>query len=501
MKKLISILACITLIACLVIPVSADNVNTLTVTVDPASATLSAGDSADFAVNIANVPADCTSASVELVLSSGLTYNKYTWGSVTEEDPTIRNFNKSTLSGVLGVDANESDRITNGKLITFKIAVADTASAAETVKVNVQITVGGQKYDAVSGTATITVPHDHVYTAETVDAKYLKSEATCTAPAVYYKSCTICGEASTTETFTYGEALNHDYKDTIVPPTCTEKGYTEHVCSRGDDTYKDNYTDALGHDLIEEVDDKYLATAANCKEPATYYKHCSRCDFISTETFKYGDLGDHIYSTEWTANPKEHYHICTICGKETADVAPHTAGDWEVVKEPTTKEEGERAILCTVCGYKLDSEPIDKLIEYKVTEGADSTFKAGGKAIKIGTNIPKDGLASLVVKVDGVVVDSENYTVSGEEKVEVTLKPEFLATLKTGKRTVTITATNDDGVGLATAEITVEEEKPASTDTAKKSDETADISIYFVMMLLISTAVLVSTLVYRKKVK
>ena len=34
----------------------------------------------------------------------------------------------------------------------------------------------------------------HNFTAETAEEKYLKSAATCTEKAVYYKSCTVCGE-------------------------------------------------------------------------------------------------------------------------------------------------------------------------------------------------------------------------------------------------------------------------------------------------------------------
>ena len=34
----------------------------------------------------------------------------------------------------------------------------------------------------------------------------------------------------------------HKYVDTVVEPTDTEKGYTEHTCSVCGDTYRDNYT-------------------------------------------------------------------------------------------------------------------------------------------------------------------------------------------------------------------------------------------------------------------
>ena len=55
----------------------------------------------------------------------------------------------------------------------------------------------------------------HGFTAETVDAKYLKSAATCTEKAVNYKSCAVCGlssEGTADEaTFFSGNALDHDW--------------------------------------------------------------------------------------------------------------------------------------------------------------------------------------------------------------------------------------------------------------------------------------------------
>ena len=49
----------------------------------------------------------------------------------------------------------------------------------------------------------------HHFTEEVVDAKYLKSAATCTEKAVYYKSCAVCGQSSkdtaAEAAFTYGE--------------------------------------------------------------------------------------------------------------------------------------------------------------------------------------------------------------------------------------------------------------------------------------------------------
>lgn len=70
---------------------------------------------------------------------------------------------------------------------------------------------------------------DHTWT-ETADEKYLVSEATCHAPAVYYKSCSVCGRAGT-DTFEYGspDPDRHDGETEIrdaKEPTETEEGYT-----------------------------------------------------------------------------------------------------------------------------------------------------------------------------------------------------------------------------------------------------------------------------------
>ena len=39
----------------------------------------------------------------------------------------------------------------------------------------------------------------------------------------------------------------HSYKTTVTTPTCSEKGYTTHTCVSCGNSYKDSYTNALGH--------------------------------------------------------------------------------------------------------------------------------------------------------------------------------------------------------------------------------------------------------------
>ena len=53
----------------------------------------------------------------------------------------------------------------------------------------------------------------------------------------------------------------HSYTDSIVSPTCTEKGYTVHACTCGE-RRTDSYVDALGHDYI-----KGKCTRCGAKDP------------------------------------------------------------------------------------------------------------------------------------------------------------------------------------------------------------------------------------------
>ena len=168
----------------------------------------------------------------------------------------------------------------------------------------------------------------HDFTAETVEAKYLKSEATCESPAVYYKSCAVCGltsEGTEAEaTFTSGDLGDHDWNawvsngDDTHTRTCKiNAAHTEtENCHGGtadcshkalcDDCHGE-YGDFGEHSYTAEiVDEKYLKTAADCDNAAVYYKSCSGCGATSKDTeaeatFTSGDPLGHDWG-DWTSN-------------------------------------------------------------------------------------------------------------------------------------------------------------------------------------------------------
>lgn len=70
----------------------------------------------------------------------------------------------------------------------------------------------------------------------------------------------------------------HSYTSTVIAPTCNDKGYTKYTCSCGD-SYKDNYTAALGHHFIDEVVEPTSSAQG-------YTKHtCDRCWYSYNDTY------------------------------------------------------------------------------------------------------------------------------------------------------------------------------------------------------------------------
>ena len=255
------------------------------------------------------------------------------------------------------------------------------------------------------------LPHD--FTAEAVDAKYLKSAATCTEKAVYYKSCAVCGlssEGTADEaTFFSGNALDHDWG--AWTQNSDEKTHTR-ICKRDTShTETENchggtatctakavctvcggeYGEMAAHSFTaEKAETQYLKSAATCTEKAVYYKSCAVCGLSSEgtadeATFFSGNALDHDWGA-WTQNSDEKTHtrickrdtshtetenchggtatctakaVCTVCGGEYGEMAAHSftaeKAETQYLKSAATCT--EKAVYyksCAVCG--LSSE-------------------------------------------------------------------------------------------------------------------------------------------------
>ena len=121
----------------------------------------------------------------------------------------------------------------------------------------------------------------HSFTRTSTASKYLKSSATCTSEAVYYKSCA-CGLASSTETFTSGaiDPNNHDLvHHEAQAPTCTAVGWEAYdTCSRC------GYTTKVEKQKTPHTygTPTYVWAANNASCTAT--RTCTACQHVENET-------------------------------------------------------------------------------------------------------------------------------------------------------------------------------------------------------------------------
>lgn len=116
------------------------------------------------------------------------------------------------------------EEATQGYTSTFTLNGTGTEPASNSA-------LNGSTDRRITLTVASVPSHTHICDRYNVSPKYLKSKATCTNAAVYYKSCS-CGEKSSTETFTYGNPAGHNFV-TIIDraATTTQAGESHEECS------------------------------------------------------------------------------------------------------------------------------------------------------------------------------------------------------------------------------------------------------------------------------
>lgn len=187
---------------------------------------------------------------------------------------------------------------------------------------------------------------------------------TCTEQGYTHHVCTVkdCTYDAVDDTFV--EAAGHKWAlTTTLPPTCTEKGTQFYKCSVCGATRTEKIA-ALGHDL-SRCD---LKPAATCTQPGRAVGTCARCGVQIDEVIpaKGHDYSYAETSVAPTCTEPGHYKgTCPTCGKDYDDVVPalgHDWGEWVTSIEPTVSTVGYRYHVCNRdgCGYR-EGEDIPKL--------------------------------------------------------------------------------------------------------------------------------------------
>lgn len=136
---------------------------------------------------------------------------------------------------------------------------------------------GKTDYTSVYGKVTVDVAKlgdEHTFNQKVVDAKYLKSEATCLEAAVYYYSC-VCGESAKDhngETFTDGEPLGHNYKfdSWKTKPTLTAGGVAQLKCEKCNDLKEENVASLADETVWTKVASKHIDATCTAEGKDVY---------------------------------------------------------------------------------------------------------------------------------------------------------------------------------------------------------------------------------------
>ena len=336
-------------------------------------------------------------------------------------------------------------------------------------------------------------------------------EATCTEEGSESIHCSVC---DTIDETTVRAILmkEHDYGDWIITkdPTCTEEGNREKKCVDCEDSVKE-VIPANGHSWNEAYTTDIEST---CAEEGSESIHCSVCNAVNETTVRAIEKKEHIYG-EWTVTKKatctgegSRKKNCTNCGDTVTEVIPaaghqwdkdysidkaascaeegsksihcsvcdavdettirviakkeHNYGGWNVIKEPTCIENGNREKICIACGdvvtdpipafgHKWNEDyTIDKDPTY-TEEGSKSIHCSVCDAVKEGSEVIIQKLAKELgeVTITGIV----NKTYTGKEITQNVVINDDGKTLKVGTD-YTVAYENNILTGTASAIIT-----------------------------------------------
>jgi len=188
--------------------------------------------------------------------------------------------------------------------------------------------------------------HEHIFngTAE------VTAEATCQNEGRRTVQCSVegCTETVTESTprlpHTEGEPAD-------VQQTCTEAGSSTVNCTVCGAKLSETFVPALGHSFTQ-YSDTATCTASGMKTAV--------CDNgCGAETAVPTPAKGHTYG-EWLGDETGHKRVCAVCGA-ASDTAVHIENNGTVTVPATETSEGIRTYSCTVCGFAVRTETIEKL--------------------------------------------------------------------------------------------------------------------------------------------
>jgi hypothetical protein len=108
-------------------------------------------------------------------------------------------------------------------------------------------------------------------------------------------------DGTLTLSYELAQCEGHSYTDTVVAPSCTANGYTEHTCQICGFTYRDAETDALGHNFVDGTCDRCGETQGQIPDDGmitVYFQN----NWLWTDVYVYF-WNDEGANAEWPGAP------------------------------------------------------------------------------------------------------------------------------------------------------------------------------------------------------
>lgn len=257
----------------------------------------------------------------------------------------------AVAAGVLFFLSGESGSGESGSGETVP-TVTDTETEAQTETVPTDRDTGSDATETENKRDDPPVPAECVHDYGEWDTVRIPDEQ---SDGLRRRICRICGEAEE-EILPALPAHKHEYTTTTLLPTCTEDGYTVHICACGV-TVQTDRTPATGHSFGEWE---------TVSEPAGgnpgYREHtCLLCGDRYGEDFfldpaEGGHEHDYTYWSEVippTCTYPGYSAVYCICGSELrSDFVPatgHQWGEWEETLAPDGTRNGVEQQMCDLC--------------------------------------------------------------------------------------------------------------------------------------------------------
>jgi len=179
---------------------------------------------------------------------------------------------------------------------------------------------------------------DHQYVSHIIkEANYFED-------GIIEYRCTYCDDS-------YQEmipATGHTYRATVVEATCSEKGYTLHICINCGRSYMDQYTPIKAHQYVSVIKKE-----ADCEEDGVKEYRCTYCDDSYEEAIP--ALGHDYEETVIEATCSEEgytLHTCKNCNHSYKDhYTPIRVHQYIAVikKDAGCEKDGVKEYRCTYC--------------------------------------------------------------------------------------------------------------------------------------------------------